>query len=210
MKKVLGILGILVLALAAFLWFTFKGGKKREKGPKPVALAVSKHSPAFNESVQEVLDAYYQLSEAFVTWDEAAISSHGNTLKNALDSLKIEELRVDTTGIYETALDPLANSRNEAATILNAPTLDNKRTAFNSLSENLRLLFIVVKYDQGKLYWQECPMAFGDDQPGYWISKTDQVRNPYLGTKHPKYKDGMLNCGGPKDTINFMSQEGVR
>ncbi len=206
MKKVFGILGILVLALAAFLWFTFKGGKKREKGPKPVALAVSKHSPAFNESVQEVLDAYYQLSEAFVTWDEAAISSHGNTLKNALDSLKIEELRVDTTGIYETALDPLANSRNEAATILSAPTLDNKRTAFNNLSENLRLLFIVVKYDQGKLYWQECPMAFGDDQPGYWISKTDQVRNPYLGTKHPKYKDGMLNCGSPKATIDFTGK----
>ena len=204
MKKVLAVLGILVVVLAAFLWFTFKGGKKREKGPRPVALSVSKHSPAFNQSVQEVLDAYYSLSEALVNWDSDAVAAESQKLKTSLDSLKIEELKVDTTGIYETALDPLANARNEAATISTAQDIDEKRTAFNNLSENLRLLFIVVKYDQGKLYWQECPMAFGDNQPGYWISKTDEVRNPYLGTKHPKYKDRMLNCGEPKDTINFM------
>ncbi len=204
MKKVLAILGILVVLLAAFLWYTFKGGKKREKGPKPVALAVSQHSPAFNESVQGLLDAYFGLSEAFVKWDTVAISNQGTALKTALDSLKIDELKVDTTGIYESALDPLANARNEASNILANPSIDEKRVAFNSLSENLRLLFIIVRYDQGKLYWQECPMAFDDERPGYWLSKTDAVRNPYLGTSHPKYKDGMLNCGGPRDTINFM------
>ena len=204
MKKVLAVLGILVVLLAAFLWYTFKGGKKRPKGPKPVALAVSKHSPAFNQSIQQVLDAYYNLSEALVTWDTAAVAGEGIKLKTSLDSLKVEELKIDTTGIYESALDPLANARNEAATIVTSTNLDDKKIAFNSLSENLRLLFIIVKYDQGKLYWQECPMAFGDGQPGYWISKTDETRNPYLGTRHPKYKDRMLNCGEPKDTINFM------
>lgn len=204
MKKVFAILGILILLFAAYIWYSFSGGKKRVKGPKPVALAVSKHSPAFNQSVQSVLDAYYNISEAFVTWDTVAIAQHGGNLKIALDNLKIEELKVDTTGIYETALDPLANAKSETANILSQPSIDTKRTAFNNLSENLRLLFIVVKYDQGKLYWQECPMAFGEDQPGYWLSKTDAVRNPYLGTSHPKYKDGMLECGGPKDTINFM------
>lgn len=204
MKKVLAILGILVLLLAVFLWYTFKGGKKRPKGPKPVALAVSKHSPAFNESVQSALDAYYKLSEALVTYDDAGIASQAGALKASLDSLKIDELKADTTGIYESALDPLSNAQNATGTILSAPSLEEKKTAFNNLSENLRLLFIVVKYDQGKLYWQECPMAFGEDQPGYWLSSTDEVRNPYLGTKHPKHGNSMLTCGGPKDTINFM------
>lgn len=204
MKKVFAILGILVVLMAGYLWFAFKGGKKRDKGPRPVALAVSKHSPAFNQSIQSVLDAYYNLSEAFVNWDTAAVTKNGNELKAALDNLQIEELKSDTTGIYETALDPLSNVKNETSNILSQPSIDNKRTAFNNLSENLRLLMLVVKYDQSKLYWQECPMAFGEDQPGYWLSKTDAVRNPYLGTSHPKYKDGMLNCGGPKDTINFM------
>jgi hypothetical protein len=204
MKRFFAIVGIIVLLVAGYIWYTFKSAKKRDRGPKPVALAVSKHSPAFNQSVQSVLDAYYKMSEAFVNWDTTAIALHGNELKVALDSLKIEELKVDTTGIYETALDPLANVKNETANILKEPSLDKKRMALNNLSENLRILFIVIKYDRDKLYWQECPMAFGEDQPGYWLSKTDAVRNPYLGTKHPKYKDGMLACGGPKDTINFM------
>jgi hypothetical protein len=204
MKKFFAILGIIILLLVAYVWYTFKSGPKGPKGPKPVSLAVSKHSPAFNKSVQSLLDAYYNMSEGFVSWDTVAIARHGNELKTALDSFKIEELKVDTTGIYESALDPVANAKNETANILKEPAIDKKRTSFNLLSENLRLLFIIVKYDQGKLYWQECPMAFGEGYAGNWLSKTDAVRNPYLGTSHPKYKDDMLNCGGPKDTINFM------
>ena len=204
MKKFFGILGIILLLLAGYIWYTFKSGRKAPKEPKPVSLAVSKHSPAFNQSIQSLLDAYYNISEGFVTWDTTAIARYGNELKMALDSLKVEELKVDTTGIYESALDPVANAKNETDNILQQPSIDKKRISFNLLSENLRLLFIVVKYDQGKLYWQECPMAFGEGNSGNWLSKTDAVRNPYLGTQHPKYNDGMLHCGGPKDTINFM------
>ncbi len=204
MKKFFAILGIILLLFVAYIWYTFKSGGKGPKGPKPVSLAVSKHSPAFNQSIQTVLDAYYSMSEGFVNWDTVAVARHAQELKTALDSLKVEELKVDTTGIYESALDPVAMIKNETDNILKDPSIDKKRTSFNLLSENLRLLFIIVKYDQGKLYWQECPMAFGEGNAGNWISKTDAVRNPYLGTKHPEYKDGMLQCGGPKDTINFM------
>ncbi len=204
MKKVFAILGILLLLIVGYFWYAFKSGKKRDKGPKPVALAVSKHSAAFNQSVQNLLDEYYNLSEALVNWDTATANKHAIALKTTLDSLKVEELKKDTTAIYESVLDPIATAKSETNTIINDASIDNKRTAFNRLSENLRLIFIIVKYDQGKLYWQECPMAFGENQAGNWISKTDEVRNPYLGNKHPNYKARMLNCGETKDTINFM------
>ena len=204
MKKFFAILGIVLLLLAGYIWYQFKSGGKTPKGPKPVSLTVSKHSPAFNQSIQFLLEAYYNMSEGFVNWDTTAVARYGNELKLALDSLKVEELKVDTTGIYESALDPVANAKNETDNILKEAAIDKKRTSFNALSENLRLLLIVVKYDQGKLYWQECPMAFGEGYAGNWLSRTDAVRNPYLGTQHPEYKDGMLHCGGPKDTINFI------
>lgn len=208
MKRILLILLVLIIAFVGFIWFFyFRGGKKHPKGPEPVPLAVSKHSPVFNQSVQSLLDAYYTLSEGFVNWDTIAVNKSAQELKTALDNFKVEELKADTTGIYESALDPLANAKTLTTEILSKPSIDQKRVSFNGLSENLRLLFIVVKYDANKLYWQECPMAFGDDQPGNWLSKTDAVRNPYLGTKHPEYKDGMLECGGPKDTINFMAPD---
>ena len=205
MKKVLLILLVLILGFAGYLLWIFKlnPGKSRNKGPEPVPLAVSKHSEPFNQSVQSLLDAYYDLSEVLVNWDSTQVNEKATTIITRLDSLKLDELKTDTSGIYESALDPVSNSRMEITNMINAPTLDAKRIAFNSLSENLRLLLIVVKYDRNKLYWQECPMAFPDDQPGYWLSKTEAVRNPYLGTKHPVYHAGMLECGGPKDTINF-------
>jgi hypothetical protein len=205
MKRILAILGILILAFAGYIWFAyFRSGKKLPKGPDPIPLSVSKHSHSFNQSIQSALDAYYAMSEGFVNWDTAVVNSNAAGLKLALDSLKVEELKTDTTGIYESVLDPLANAKTATEAILNDPSIDNKRASFNSLSENLRLLFIVVKYDANKLYWQECPMAFEGNRAGNWLSKTDAVRNPYLGTKHPVYKDEMLECGAPKDTINFM------
>jgi hypothetical protein len=211
MKRILAILGILVVVLAGVFYFVFiRGGKKRPKGPEPIPLAVSKHSDAFNRSVQTMLDDYFAMSEGFVNWDTVTINKEAGELKGELDKLPIDELKVDTTGIYESIIDPLANAKSAAATIATDPSIDNKKTAFNSLSENLRLVFIVVKYDANKLYWQECPMAFGDDKPGNWLSKTDAVRNPYLGLKHPTYKNSMLECGGPKDTINFMAVDTAR
>ncbi|MEI9943181.1 MAG: DUF3347 domain-containing protein [Chitinophagaceae bacterium] len=204
----LAILLIIFLLLIGVIRYLFFSGKSnRPSEPDPVPLSVSKHSNIFNTSVQSLLTVYYTMSEAFVNWDTVDINKNASQLKTSLDSLKVEELKVDTTGIYESALDPLANAKTSTADILNNPSIDAKRTAFNLLSENLRLLLIVVKYDQGKLYWQECPMAFGEEKPGNWLSKTNAVRNPYLGLKHPQYKDGMLECGGPKDTINFMVKD---
>lgn len=204
----IGILLVILLLLIGILRYVFFAGGKsnRSSGKEPVPLAVSKHSLAFNQSVQSILDAYYNMSESLVNWDAPTTDRHANELKTALDNFKVEELKIDT-GIYESALDPLANAQTTTSAILSEPSLEKKRMSFNQLSEDLRLLFIIVKYDANKLYWQECPMAFGDDQPGNWLSKTAAVRNPYLGNQHPKYKDGMLECGGPKDTINFMATD---
>ena len=195
---------VLLLLLGIGRYLFFGGNSSNNSGHDPVPIGVSKHSDLFNNSVGSVLNAYYKLIEGFVNWDATAVNRYGNEIKTALNNLKIEELKVDTTGIYESALDPLANAKTEAGNILNNSAIDAKRTSLNVLSENLRLFFIVVKYDREKIYWQECPMAFGDDKPGYWLSRTKAVRNPYLGTKHPEYKDKMLECGEPKDTINFM------
>ena len=152
--------------------------------------------------MENVLEAYYKMSEGFVNWDTAVINRTGNELKAALDSLKIDELQKDTL-IYLTVLDYYNNAKAEVASIVADPSIAEKRGSLNILSDQLKTIWTTVKYDRQKAYWQECPMAFGDDKPGNWLSKTKEVRNPYLGTKHPEYGDGMLACGGPKDTIKF-------
>lgn len=201
----LTVIFLITLLLAGLAkYYLFQNSGSHSNSSKAIPLAVSKHSDVFNASVQSVLDAYYNVSDGLVKWDTTLVAEYATELKTALENFKIEELKADTTGIYESALDPLANAKSQTDIILTGADLNAKRMAFHSLSENLRLLLIIVQYDAEKIYWQECPMAFGDDVPGNWLSKTVVVRNPYLGLKHPEYKDKMLECGGPKDTINFM------
>src|SRR5204863_6192086 len=126
-----------------------------------------------------------------------------------LDSVQINELQKDTV-IYLTALDPLANAKTEINSILADPSINEKRGSLNILSDNIRSLLVTVKYDQAKIYWQECPMAFGEEKPGNWLRKTMVVGIPYLGTKDQKLGDNMWECGGPKDTINFMMADTTR
>jgi hypothetical protein len=199
-------LAFLLLAIGLFRYFFIgsgSGGGSNHSGSRPVSLQVSKHNDAFNRSMGDILDAYYKMTEGFVNWDTTVINSSCNELKTALDSLNLEELKKDTTGIYESAIDPLANAKTEVGSILADPSISEKRGSLNILSDNLRTLLIAVKYDRAKLYWQECPMAFGEDRPGNWLSKSKEPRNPYMGNKDPQYGDKMLNCGGPKDTIKF-------
>ncbi|MBL7740412.1 MAG: DUF3347 domain-containing protein [Chitinophagaceae bacterium] len=208
MKRILAILGILLLLFVGYIWFFyFRGRKTRDNGPKPKPIAVSKHTPAFNSSADALLTAYYDLAESFVNWDTDLVNKQAAVLKTALDSLKVADLQKDTI-IYETSLLFLENAKTETNNILQQPGLDKKKAALNNLTDNLRTLLITVKYDQAKVYYQECPMAFDNGQtPGYWLSPAKEVRNPYMGTKHPEYKDKMLECGGPKDTINFIQAD---
>jgi hypothetical protein len=205
--RVIFILLLLLIGIIRYLFFS--NGGSNHSNTKAEPLTVSKHSEIFNKSMQSMLNSYYQLTEAFVNWDTVSINKYGNELKMALDSVQINELQKDTV-IYLTALDPLANAKTEINSILADPSINEKRGSFNILSDNIRSLLVIVKYDQAKIYWQECPMAFGEEKPGNWLSKTVDVRNPYLGTKDPNHGNSMVECGGPKDTINFMMADTTR
>ena len=177
--------------------------KEKQTIDKPV---VSKHSSAFNNSVEMILMNYYSLSEAFVNWDTSRINTYSNSLKIALDSIDMDELLTDSI-VHSAAFESLSNARVEIGSIIADPSLEEKRASFNLLSDNLKNLLITIKYDKQKIYWQECPMAFDDTKPGYWLSPVDSIRNPYLGTKHPKYHSGMLECGGTKEVIDFTGKD---
>ncbi|MGH2553053.1 MAG: DUF3347 domain-containing protein [Chitinophagaceae bacterium] len=211
MKKTKGMNGLtiflaILLLLGGTIRYLFysKSGSENSDPPK-LSLPVIQHSDAFNQSLENILNAYYKMTEGFVNWDTSVINNSGNELRNALEGLDLEQLKKDTTGIYETALEPLVQSKTEVASIVADPSLSEKRGSLNILSDNLRLLLTAVRYDRAVLYWQECPMAFGADHPGNWLSKTEEVRNPYLGTKDPQYGNKMLHCGAPKYTIKFDS-----
>jgi hypothetical protein len=195
---------LIVLAIIGVLsWYFFVTRKTpKEEGPKQQPLSVSKHTDSFNVAVNKVLTSYYALTNDFVNWDSVAVSNHASDLKANLEAVNFDELKKDTI-IHQTAVTFIDASKGELETILQPADLTTKRHALNNLSDNMYNLLRTIHYDRSKIYLQECPMAFNDTEPGVWLSNTDAVQNPYLGLHHPKYKGGMVECGGPKDTLNY-------
>ena len=202
MKKWLLLLALAIIGVLT--WYLFVTRKKPEdETPKQQPLAVSQHSDSFNVAMNNVLGSYYALTDDFVKWDSVAVTNHAAQLKNHLDNVNFEELKKDDA-IYQTALTFIDASKAELETIAQPADLTTKRHALNNLSDNMYNLMRTVRYDRAKIYLQECPMAFNDDEAAVWLSGVDSIRNPYLGLHHPKYKSGMLECGATKDTLNFM------
>ena len=204
MKKILLLVVLALIGVAA--WYYFETRPKPEvETQQTQALVVSQYSDSFNTSVQNMLDHYYALSEAFVNWDSAAVTSHAGQLQQSFSNLALTELQKDSM-IYETAASYKEPFNKSIATIAGTNNLEQKRLAFNSLSQNLYDLLRTVRYDNQKIYVQQCPMAFNDTETGTWLSKEEDIRNPYLGKHHPKYKAGMLECGEVKETLDFAAQ----
>jgi hypothetical protein len=193
MKKVLIIYAVLIAAIA--IWWLVaekEWSHDDDKGPKEKALAVSKHSRGFNISIENIMDAYYTTTENFVKEDESAVNQNANRLKTALGNLNLDELKKDTTGIYETAVSFSDITKGSLQQMIDDKGLEAKRRSFKEFSDNLYTLINTVHYDTGGLYWMECATAFGDGSAGYWLSNKEKSENPY----------GQKDCGTVKKTIN--------
>lgn len=199
MRKLLAILFIAALVFGA--WWIFFKDKSHNDGPKQQPLKVGKHSGEFNKSVGAVVTEYLSLKEAYVNADTAKIKAQEKKLIAAIDSIKIDELKKDTTGIFQSAQLLIGDIISNANAILKETDITEMRQDFRMVSENLFPLLKTIHYEGVKLYWQNCPMAFGEGKDASWLSNTEEIINPYLGKNHPEYKGTMLHCGEIKDTI---------
>jgi hypothetical protein len=201
MKKIILGLLIVILAIAGYYWFMFSRKGGGDKGTKQVALTLKKHSDAFNQSVTMAMNAYFDMSAAFVEADTAKVKENDRKFIQLIDSIPLEELKKDTSNIYDIAMGSFTGIRANAESILNMTDIVEMRKDFSMVSENLYPFFKIINYEGENMYWQNCPMAFGDDNGANWVSKTKEVINPYLGKNHPEFKGTMLHCGMIKDTI---------
>src|SRR5580765_2496370 len=135
MKKVFLVYAVLLIAIAS-TYFGYIKKDDKEKEAKQKALGVSKHSAAFNESIEEVMNAYYSMVEGFVKADTVAVNKRATELKTALENLKMDDLKKDTL-IYETALGSWDNTKNEIQGMLGDETLETKRESLNLFSNEL-------------------------------------------------------------------------
>ncbi|HMC86237.1 MAG TPA: DUF3347 domain-containing protein [Chitinophagaceae bacterium] len=204
MKRV--VIVIIVLALAAFAVDKFFFAKKSPADndtPKQMALTASKNSEAFNASFEKLLNGYFSLKDGITNYDTAKANAAAKELTVFADSLTTSEIKGDSTGdIRKTAENFAGTISGSAKGLVGETDLIKKKREFQMISEALYNLVRTVRYDRQKLYHEHCPMAFGDEE-AWWLSNSNKIVNPYLGTKHPKYKGAMIDCGDITDSLDY-------
>jgi Cu(I)/Ag(I) efflux system membrane fusion protein len=201
MKKTL----IVVIVIAAIFliarpFFCNSDDKSSDKtaDTKQQPLSISQNTDAFNQSFTQLLNAYNNLKDALVASDTGKASAAALVLKTAADSLKMNEIKGDSTGDIKLTAQTFTSTITGSAQALAAEKeLKNKRKEFEMIADAMWNLTRTVRYTGQKLYWEFCPMAF-DNKGAYWMSFEREIKNPYFGSE-------MLNCGSVEDSIDYSS-----
>jgi len=201
MKKV--VLPVIVLLIAGvavyFLFWDKKGDDVQTAGETLQPLSIEEHTNVFNDSYNQLLAAYVALKDGLVASDTAVAAAAARQLATAADSLKLSEIKGDTTGFIRKTAKDIAGSITRSAQVIAAEgDLNAKRKEFEIIADAMWSLTRTVKYDGKKLYWHYCPMAF-NNRGAYWMSTSAEVLNPYFG-------DAMLHCGSVEDSLDYSKK----
>ncbi len=200
MKKAFLFLLVAAAAFAAY-WFLVRKTGGGFSGEKQNAIELKKHSSKFNTSVTNMMTAYFGMQKAFIDADTAKAKESCQQFIALVDSVDFNELKDDSAAIVQNAKMMFSDVKANAISLLTQIDITEMRKDFNMVSENLYPAFKSINYSGATMYWQNCPMAFGEDKPANWISSTKEIMNPYMGKNHPEYKATMLHCGEVKDTL---------
>ena len=137
------------------------------------------------KSFQPVIEAYINLKDALIQSNIALASSKSEEFRTVLEQIPVSQR--EQTHNYWSVLHKTSKGINENV------SLEHQRKEFQMISD--KLIEMVRNFDEvsDKLYLQFCPMA-DNNNGAFWISKEEQVLNPYFG-------DVMLKCGSVEEVI---------
>jgi Protein of unknown function (DUF3347) len=204
MKKILLGLLIVILAIAGYVVYKFSTNKSGGfDGDKAKKLEIKSATPIFDDGIKAMMASYFTMKDAFVNADTAAAKAACKAMVVAIDSVKVDEFKNDTSGLINTVQPLLSDVKSNAESLLAQTVIKEMRLDFNQVNQQMFTLLRAISYKEENLYWQSCPMAFDGNKEANWIdNKSGKARtNPYLGKNDPKYGSSMLNCGEDKDSI---------
>ncbi len=151
-------------------------------------------STHMNESIdlspmEAIFENYFDLKDELVKSDAKSTSEKAKRLMNVINMVKMQELKSDVHTVWMKVMNDLKSDTDKIA---NATNIEKQRASFITLSENMYQLMKVSKIET-PIYFQHCPMA-NDGKGANWLSKENQVKNPYYGSK-------MMSCGKTIETI---------
>jgi hypothetical protein len=205
MKKLLLLIAVACVAVIV-AWKLFSGNEaKTVEEPKDQPLVINSNSTVFDRSFSKLLSDYYSISKALVEWDSSKADIAAKALGQKADSLPFSELKGDSS-IILTAQNLATSISSEIKGFISETSLEQKRRSFNMLTDEMYNIIRTVRFSGQKVYYIKCENAFKESGEAYWLSSTNKITNPYLGSNHPTYKDSMVNNGDIVDSLDFVKK----
>jgi len=194
-RKIWAILGLFALVFASCKNSGSSETEEKDEASQTQASKGISYSPVFTDSFRLVLNRYYDLKDAFVKSDTAAIRVSGLAMKEAVAVFSVKEVEAKDSLIYQAVQSKPADLLKGVEELLKENDIEKQRTSFEMISQAMYDLLQSLKPSGIHAYNQFCPMAF-EDKGAYWLSAADSIMNPYFGKK-------MLHCGEVKEELHF-------
>ena len=139
-----------------------------------------------NPNAEAVLADYFMLKDALVGDDTKKAAQAGTKLMASLKAFDTKSY----TKEEQKELADIIEDATEHAEHISESAIDHQREHFKTLSKDITDM-VAITGTKNTLYEQFCPMY---DKGSAWLSASNEVRNPYYGSK-------MLKCGKVQKTI---------
>jgi hypothetical protein len=189
MKKVIVAFALVIGAVNSNAVMAQHGGNQTTSAQK-TEVTTHPASETFRKQLTALFTANTALKEAFVASDAARVQAQANATRNALSNVDMKQVQgaAHTDWMnYQAELDK------HITAIARSTSLEEQRKHYQPFSQALYKSIKAFGLEGQEAYYQYCPMAF-NNQGGYWLSDSKEVRNPYFGSQ-------MLKCGSTKEVI---------
>lgn len=144
----------------------------------------------FRKQLMDLLDPYLRFKDALVQTDPSVAKKEAKSLATAFAKVDMSLLGHESHTVWM----PLHNNLKKAIdTASSSNDVEVQRTSFSTITNAYFEAINTFGLSGLDAYYQYCPMAF-DNKGGYWISKDEDIKNPYFGSK-------MMRCGETKQEI---------
>lgn len=144
------------------------------------------------QTVTTVLDNYLALKNALAEDNGKKAASSGKMLFEAIVKLNISSQPESSQKKLKDILDDAKEHAEHISE--NSSDIEHQREHFEILSTDIKDLIVITGSDR-TLYQIYCPM-YNNQKGGKWLSESDEIKNPLLGSK-------MMKCGSVAQVISL-------
>ncbi len=148
--------------------------------------------PEFTAQLTEVYNAYLLMKDAFVATDAEKVKEEAEKVRGKLDRVDMSLLQGDAHMLWMYHLEILNDNID---LIAGSGNIEEQRAAFIDFNRAFYKSVSTYGLNKEEVYYQYCPMA-DNDRGAYWLSQTEEIRNPYFG-------DVMLKCGETREVLKW-------